>query len=250
MRGQEKGESVLRKKNLLGTLKSGEKDIGRDHANALSLAGFVAATFLFGISALSVTSAHAADRSWGNIDVAKKAIENVAPVISENKVDQNSASYVFASDSFIQKPLVTETQITVDPPKPRVVTRAVVAKKVVQPKVVAASTDTNIDKASAHRFPYGYCTYFVSEKRFVPWSGNAGTWLTGAIKFGYATGDTPKVGAIVVTSEGGYTGHVAMVDAVNSDGTITLSEMNYAGFGRTSSRTISTSFSAIKGYIY
>lgn len=166
-------------------------------------------------------------------------------------MDQNSASYVFASDSFIQKPLVTETQITVDPPKPKVVTRSVVAKKVVQPKIVAAkTTDTNIDNANAHRFPYGYCTYYVSEKRFVPWSGNAGTWLSGALKFGYATGDTPQVGAIVVTSEGGFAGHVALVDAVNSDGTITISEMNYAGFGRTSSRTISTSYGPIKGYIY
>jgi len=105
-------------------------------------------------------------------------------------------------------------------------------------------------KAGAgHRFPYGYCTWFVSQKRYVPWGGNAGTWLYHAKAMGYATGKSPRVGSIVVTTENRYYGHVAYVEKV-SGGTITVSEMNYVGYAKTSRRTISTSSRVIKGYIY
>jgi len=105
-------------------------------------------------------------------------------------------------------------------------------------------------KAGAgHRFPYGYCTWYVAQKRYVPWSGNAGAWLFNAKARGYATGRTPRVGAIVVTTENRYYGHVALVEKVNGD-TITVSEMNYAGFAKRSTRTLSASSRAIKGFIY
>lgn len=201
----------------------------------------------FGVSFIGLPKAKAADYSWGNIETAKKAIENVAPVVSKNEVDKSSASLVFASDEFIQKPLVAETQITVEPSKPKVVTKSTKTTASVKPLQQVATVTGEV---SAHRFPFGYCTYYVSQKRFIPWSGNAITWLQGARSFGYATGDIPQVGAIVATSEGGRTGHVAMVDAVNLDGTITISEMNYSGFGVISSRTISSSYGRILGYIY
>jgi len=80
-------------------------------------------------------------------------------------------------------------------------------------------------KAGAgHRFPYGYCTWYVAQRRYVPWSGNAGTWLYKAKAMGYATGRTPKVGSIMVSSESWW-GHVAIVEKV-SGSTITISEMN------------------------
>lgn len=233
--------------NLLGTLKNGGQKSGQNSILVYTWVGIATAILLSGISVLSLPKAHAADRSWGNIETAKKAIENVAPVISESKVDQNSASYVFASENFIQKPLVVETQITVDPPKPKVITKSITVKKVVKP---IEKVEVSAENVSAHRFPYGYCTYFVSQQRFVPWSGNAISWLSGAKSFGYATGNDPQTGAIMVTSEGGRTGHVAMVNSVNSDGTITISEMNYAGWGVTSSRTIPEGYGRIMGYIY
>ncbi len=40
---------------------------------------------------------------------------------------------------------------------------------------------------------------------------------------------TPEVGAIFQTAAGPY-GHVGVVESVNPNGTITVSEMNYAGF--------------------
>jgi surface antigen len=101
---------------------------------------------------------------------------------------------------------------------------------------------------SGHKFPYGYCTWYVAQKKYVPWGGNAGTWLYNAKARGYKTGKAPAKGAIMVSSESWW-GHVAIVESVGN-GTITVSEMNYKGWAKTSKRTISTSSRAIKGYIY
>lgn len=100
-----------------------------------------------------------------------------------------------------------------------------------------------------HRFPYGYCTWYVAQKRYVPWGGNAGTWLFNARAYGYKTGKTPTVGSIVVTTEDRYYGHVAFVEKVNKD-TITVSEMNYTGWGKKSVRQLARSSRVIKGYVY
>jgi surface antigen len=102
---------------------------------------------------------------------------------------------------------------------------------------------------SGHRFPYGWCTWYVAQKRYVPWSGNAGTWLYKAKSLGYKTGRRPQAGAMMVTTENRYYGHVALVERVNGD-SITVSEMNYVGWGKVSRRTLSASSRAIKGFIY
>lgn len=102
---------------------------------------------------------------------------------------------------------------------------------------------------TGHRFPYGWCTWYVAQKRYVPWSGNAGTWLYKAKSLGYKTGRKPTPGSIMVTTENRYYGHVALVEKVNGD-TITVSEMNYVAWGKTSRRTLSASSRAIKGFIY
>ncbi len=100
-----------------------------------------------------------------------------------------------------------------------------------------------------HRFPYGYCTWYVAQKRYVPWGGNAGTWLYNSRAYGYKTGKTPTVGSIVVTTENRYYGHVALVEKVTADA-ITVSEMNYTGWAKKSVRQLSRSSRVIKGYIY
>ena len=102
---------------------------------------------------------------------------------------------------------------------------------------------------TGHRFPYGYCTWYVAQKRYVPWSGNAGTWLYKAKAMGYKTGRAPAVGSIVVTTENRFYGHVALVEKV-SGGNITVSEMNYTGWAKSSRRTLSASSKVIKGFIY
>jgi surface antigen len=101
---------------------------------------------------------------------------------------------------------------------------------------------------TGHRFPYGYCTWYVAQKRYVPWGGNAGTWLYNAKSAGYQTGKTPRPGAIMVSSESWW-GHVAIVESVSGN-SFTISEMNYKGWAKASRRTMSTSNRVIKGFIY
>jgi surface antigen len=104
-------------------------------------------------------------------------------------------------------------------------------------------------KAGAgHKFPYGYCTWYVASKRYVPWSGNAGAWLYNARGAGYSTGKSPRPGAIIVTSESWW-GHVGIVESV-SGSSVTISEMNYKGWAKRSTRTLDSHSRVIKGYIY
>ena len=98
-------------------------------------------------------------------------------------------------------------------------------------------------------FPYGYCTWYVAQNKYIPWRGNAGAWLYNAKAMGYKTGKTPQNGSIIVTTDNTYYGHVAIVQKVSED-TITISEMNYKGWGKTNSRTISIKDRKIRGYIY
>lgn len=240
---EEHGQGEKQKNKKSNLLIKTNKQFTHSLSHAKWVGGFVA-LFLLVIAGFVPLEVHAADRSWGNIDLAKKVIDNVSPVISENKTENTAASLVFASDEFLQKPLVVETIVTkVEKSKP-VVVRSKAIRQIAQPsKNVGISTD-------ARSFPYGYCTYYVAQKRNITWSGNANAWLSNAAAQGYAIGQTPQVGAIVSTAEGGWTGHVAMVDAVNGDGTITISEMNFKGFGVISSRTIPISYGRILGYIY
>jgi len=83
-------------------------------------------------------------------------------------------------------------------------------------------------------YDYGYCTYYAAFKLAVPnnW-GNANTWDNYAAASGWTVSTTPRVGAIA-QSDGGYLGHVGVVEAVSADGImIKYSDMNgLAGWGR------------------
>jgi surface antigen len=83
-------------------------------------------------------------------------------------------------------------------------------------------------------YDYGYCTWYVANKRLaagrvMPTNlGNAATWATRAAAYGLSTGRTPQVGAAVVTATRGA-GHVALVERINDDGSVWISEMNSSG---------------------
>jgi surface antigen len=81
--------------------------------------------------------------------------------------------------------------------------------------------------------------------------GNATTWDDYARGSGYLVNNSPSVGAVLQSDwqAGGY-GHVAVVESVNVDGSITVSEMNYAGWNVKSYRTISPSEAASYKYIH
>ena len=99
-------------------------------------------------------------------------------------------------------------------------------------------------------FSFGWCTWYVSTKRYVPWMGNAIEWWPNARAMGFPEGQAPRVGAIMVTRESGY-GHVAYVEAVDADGLgWSVSEMNFRGFGVTSTRHIRMGQVPLVGFIY
>jgi peptidoglycan DL-endopeptidase CwlO len=99
-----------------------------------------------------------------------------------------------------------------------------------------------------NRFVAGQCTWYVANMRNIPWMGNAIEWWPNARAAGFAEGQKPEVGAVMVTSESGY-GHVALVTAVNGS-SWTVSEMNYNGPFVVSSRTLSPGAAPLVGFIY
>ena len=102
---------------------------------------------------------------------------------------------------------------------------------------------------STSKFPYGYCTWYVASRRPIPWTGDAWQWFGQAQAYGFATGQTPRPGAIMVTWESGW-GHVAIVESVNADGSWLVSEMNFVGFGIVSQRTIKPGHVSLIGFVY
>jgi surface antigen len=133
------------------------------------------------------------------------------------------------------KPAPAAVVIEVAPPAP--------AAPVVQQAVAAAQPKPAVQAFSYGRYngyAYGNCTYYAANRRNIPrnW-GNARNWLWAARQAGFATGTEPRVGAIAWTSLG-YFGHVAIVEEV-SGGMVRVSEMNYSGWNRITSRWTTTS---------
>jgi len=126
-----------------------------------------------------------------------------------------------------------------------------------RPRVQLASYYEGPYSGKSRRFPWGQCTWYVAQKRYVPWSGHAKYWLNNAAKLGYSVcwgrQCQPEVGSIISLAGNTWLiklyGHVAYVEAVNGDW-ITFSEMNYLGLGVKSVRTIHKNDWRIRGYIY
>jgi surface antigen len=106
-----------------------------------------------------------------------------------------------------------------------------------------------VEAPGSNHFAYGYCTWYVANRRNVPWFGNAKEWWGNAPPYGYAEGQAPIVGAIMVTRESGW-GHVAYVESVNGDGSWTVSEMNFKGWNIVSRRTLRPGQAPVVGFIY
>ncbi|MDQ6922001.1 MAG: CHAP domain-containing protein [Candidatus Dormibacteraeota bacterium] len=102
---------------------------------------------------------------------------------------------------------------------------------------------------AGNHFAYGYCTWYVANRRNIQWMGNAIDWWPNARAYGYAEGALPAVGAVMVTRESPI-GHVAYVESVGGDGSWTVSEMNYAGWNIVDNRTIHPGGVPLVGFIY
>lgn len=117
----------------------------------------------------------------------------------------------------------------------------------------ATMSSTNV----GNRYDYGYCTWYVYEKRAEigrpvgSFWGNATSWSSLAMGEGFTVNNTPAPGAVMQSSGGwgGY-GHVAFVESVSGNGDVTISEMNYAGWNVVSSRTLSAAQASSYNYIH
>ena len=100
-------------------------------------------------------------------------------------------------------------------------------------------------------YPYGQCTWWVYQRRTemgLPvgsYFGNGNMWADSARNLGYWVDNTPRhVGDMVVFQGGQFNadttyGHVAIIEKINADGSIEISESNAKGLGVISSRTFS-----------
>lgn len=123
----------------------------------------------------------------------------------------------------------------------------------------SASATTSISSTfvSGNGYAYGYCTYYAYNRRAElgrPISGNWGnavSWSTTARAQGLRVDHEPEAGAVIQNGGGwgGY-GHVGIVERVNSDGSLTVSDMNYVGWNIISTRTVSESSVGSYNYIH
>lgn len=97
-------------------------------------------------------------------------------------------------------------------------------------------------------FAAGYCTDYVARRVTVTWRGNAGRWAANASAQGYLVDKNPVVGGILVTRES-RVGHVAYIEAVDG-AKVTISEWNYAGRYKLTTRTLDISNPVIIGVIH
>ena len=86
--------------------------------------------------------------------------------------------------------------------------------------------------------------------------GNGGAWAASASALGYWVDNTPRhVGDAVVFAPGqadadGAYGHVAVLEKINADGSIEISESNAKGLGVISTRTFSAAEAGKFQYVH
>lgn len=86
-------------------------------------------------------------------------------------------------------------------------------------------------------WPVGQCTYWANMRYhqltnfWVSWLGNADQWVAGARAAGWGVSQSPHVPSIIVLMPGVQNassfGHVAVVEKINSDGSVYTSNMNW-----------------------
>lgn len=112
-----------------------------------------------------------------------------------------------------------------------------------------------------NHYLYGWCAWYAFEQRAAlgkPVSnmwGDANNWAANASADGYTVSNSPSVGAIAQSYAGsngaGGLGHVAIVESIHGDGSITVSEMGWNGnIGTVTYRTIPASQVSSHNFIH
>src|SRR5690625_2269154 len=153
----------------------------------------------------SNSNATASTQNTYTAEAAPAVQESAAPAVTQSQ-----------ASSEVQAPAVTDVQ----------------APAVVE---TSASTSSSSFTGGTNFYPGGECTWYAFERRAElgkavsgSW-GDAKNWAGNASAQGLTVNNTPSVGAIIQSpaySNGAYgMGHVGVVESVNGDGSITISEM-------------------------
>ena len=178
-------------------------------------------------------------------ETAAPAVEEVsAPAVEEVQEVQQVQEVQAAEVAPVQEVSAPAVQ-EVEQPQAATPAAAPAATPIPATPVTSASNGSNY-------YDWGTCAWYVFEQRSQRglgagsnW-GNATNWAAGAQASGYSVSNSPSVGAIMQTpayTNGAYgLGHVAIVESVNGDGSVTVSEMQFGGgVGQVNTRTISAS---------
>ncbi len=173
---------------------------------------------------------------YGTNSYQAPAASQSAPAVSEAPAVQEASA-----------PAVSQSQSSYEPQAPAV--------------VEAPAAPAPSFSSGSNFYPGGECTWYAFERRAElgkaasgSW-GDAKNWAGQASAQGLSVNNTPSVGAIMQSpaySNGAYgAGHVAVVESVNGDGSITISEMNWSGgLGGKTFRTLSASQAANHNFIH
>jgi surface antigen len=107
---------------------------------------------------------------------------------------------------------------------------------------ISSSTGTIADSSFNNFFTPGQCTYWADYEYHhltgyaVPWSGNAADWAANASGYsGWVVSSQPHVPSLIVLQPGtqyaSWAGHVAVVEKINSDGSLATTNWNVQGWG-------------------
>ena len=185
--------------------------------------------------------------------IVDKYQANAERVISYNKLKDNENPKV-GVEIVIPGGILPEEERPDYSPKTKLATNSYSKSSVRSSSTSSSSSSSvtlsaNYNVKAGNAYAWGNCTWYAYNRRpdIGSFWGNASTWAVSARAAGYRVDQTPAVGAIAQWNAyansyiWGY-GHVAIVEAVNGDGTITISDMNYAGkLNVVSTRTISAS---------
>jgi len=121
----------------------------------------------------------------------------------------------------------------------------------------ATATSLKTPVVAGNGYAYGYCTYYAYNRRAElgrpiggNW-GNAVSWAPMARSAGVLVDHNPEAGAVIQNGGGwgGY-GHVGIVEKVNDDGSLLVSDMNYVGWNIISTRSVPASSVGSYSYIH
>lgn len=110
--------------------------------------------------------------------------------------------------------------------------------------------------ATGNGYDYGFCTWYAYNRRAAldrpigGFWGDASSWARFARLSGFGVDTTPTIGAVMQDASTGGWGHVAVVETVNPDGSVFVSEMNYSGWNVKSTRTIPAGQTGSYNYIH